>query len=64
MMDVINARLENPTLFGVVVGGLYFLFRVLIEHSAPADALVNALYIAAIAVIVRIFMNRRRGVRK
>jgi hypothetical protein len=37
---------------------------VLIEHSAPAEALVNALYIAAIAVIVRIFMNRRRGVRK
>jgi hypothetical protein len=64
MMDVINARLENPTLFGVVVGGLYFLFRVLVLHSSPADALVNSLYIAAIAVIVRIFMNRRNGVRK
>ena len=64
MMAAINARLENPTLFGVAVGVLYFLFRVLVQHASPAEVLVNALYIAAIAVIVRLVVNRRRGIRK
>jgi hypothetical protein len=63
-MAQVNARLENPTVFGVAVGALYFLFRVLIEHSSPAAALVNALWIAAIAVVVRLVMNRFAGARK
>ena len=64
MIAAINARLENPTVFGAVIGVLYFLYRVLVERSAPAQVLVNALYIAAIAVLVRIVMNRWRAARK
>jgi hypothetical protein len=64
MMDQVNARLENPTLFGVVVGALYLVFRVVVQHSPAADALVNALYIAAIAVVFRIVFNRMKAARK
>jgi hypothetical protein len=63
-MTQINARLENPVLFGVAVGALYLLFRVAVMHSSAAGALVNALYIAAIALLVRSFMNRAKAARK
>jgi hypothetical protein len=63
-MTQINARLENPVLFGVAVGALYLLFRVVVMHSSAAGALVNALYIAAIALLVRSFMNRAKAARK
>jgi hypothetical protein len=64
MMAEMNARLENPALFGIVVGVLYFSFRVAVAHSSPAAALVSAFYIAAFAVLVRLVMNRMRAVRK
>jgi hypothetical protein len=64
VIAAINARIENPTVFGAVIGVVYFLYRVLIERSSPAQVLVNALYIAAIAVLVRIVMNRWRAARK
>ncbi len=63
-MTDVNARLENPIVFGLLVGALYLLFRVAVMHSSGADALVNALYIAAIALLVRAFMNRAKAARK
>ncbi len=63
-MTDVNARLENPIVFGLLVGALYLLFRVAVMHSSVADALVNALYIAAIALLVRAFMNRAKAARK
>jgi hypothetical protein len=64
MIAEVNARLENPTLFGILVGVLYLAFRVVVQHASPADALVNALYIAAIAVVFRLVANRMKAARK
>ncbi len=63
-MSGIFVALENPVVFGLAAGAVYFVFRTSFQHDVAAEALVSALNVGAVMVIVRLLLNRFTGVRK